>query len=356
MISKFLLVSLARSALAFKAHADEDIGLCCLCDDCKRAVKGRGDMFINDNGMTCDTMALKMSDPTLFSDGSAKCSSMQDKYRQTCCDKSFEPTPVLQPEEDPQEEISKYPKGSEPKCDLCPDGSRPGKPNTVTAVLYMDGNPTCKDLYFMGRTGNILDRLCAPLQDYFYEPCGCGEKPSTNGNQGNGGVNQGSGGGNQGNGGVNQGNGNQGNGVNQGNGRGNQSNGGNQGGKPDDNDNDNDNNDGITVVITPSDQDTGNQDAVEEPQSNNGGNQGGAPDTDNDGTDGITIIVHTEDTSTTAAKEGDSAISNNDNLPDRKDPPEDGPDKIVIVVGEEDRARDGEVRGRGGTRNLRGES
>lgn len=63
--------------------------------------------------------------------------------------------------------------GGEPKCDLCAGGSYPTKPNVVTAVLYIPGNPKCGDLYKMGRQGRIIDTLCKPMRQYFRSPCGC---------------------------------------------------------------------------------------------------------------------------------------------------------------------------------------
>lgn len=103
--------------------------------------------------------------------GSAVCVKEQDLYRRSCCDPTYNPLPVVQsPTASPG---SNYPQGNEPVCDLCMDGSYPTKPNTVTAVLYIPGNPTCQDLYWMGLSGNIADYMCYPLQDYMQEPCGC---------------------------------------------------------------------------------------------------------------------------------------------------------------------------------------
>jgi len=158
--------------------------LCCLCDECYRPVAGRGNHYLTQNGDTCNTMYLQMTDPTNDSrPGTSECSRLQNMYRRTCCDSSFSPQTLAQNEQATEAQIyaQKYSVGDEPHCDLCEDGSYPGTPNTVTAVLYMPGNPTCKDLYWMGRRGRILDRLCNPLVDFFEKPCGCGK--STNGNQ-----------------------------------------------------------------------------------------------------------------------------------------------------------------------------
>jgi hypothetical protein len=107
------------------------------------------------------------------------------------CDSSFTPIPVVQaPQPAP---VSNMPKGDEPYCDLCLDGSYPNRPNTVTAILYMEGNPTCHQLYHMGRTGNIPDRLCNPLVDFFQAPCGCGTSSNNGGGSSNGGATSASG-------------------------------------------------------------------------------------------------------------------------------------------------------------------
>jgi hypothetical protein len=58
-------------------------------------------------------------------------------------------------------------------CSLCHDGSFPKKPYTYAAILGIQGNPTCEDLYWMGLVGAITDQLCKPLQNYYDTPCGC---------------------------------------------------------------------------------------------------------------------------------------------------------------------------------------
>jgi len=89
-----------------------------------------------------------------------------------------------------------YPQGDNDPCEVCyKDNSFPSKPFTVTAILYMPGNPTCEDLFYMGRQGSIPNRLCYPLQDYMQGPCGCdgsggggGGSPPSGGGGGSGGV------------------------------------------------------------------------------------------------------------------------------------------------------------------------
>lgn len=141
-----LLLSVLVGIVTRPVQGDADIGLCCLCNDCGAAVNGRGSMFITQDGFTCDSMALWMADSRNAGQGSPTCKTYKSKYRQMCCDRTFTPIPVAQP--DPGEEVVNLPDGGEPHCDLCTRGTYPGRPNTVTAVLYIPGNPTCKDLYW----------------------------------------------------------------------------------------------------------------------------------------------------------------------------------------------------------------
>lgn len=165
-----LLATVANTQTA----ADDDIGLCCLCNDCFFPPSGRGDFFVNQDGLTCNELALEMADPENASTrGSGACRRLQRSFRQICCDASFDPPQVAQaPTPAP---VINLPYGNEPVCNVCHDAAFPGLPKTVTAVLYIDGNPTCEQLYYMGLYGLILDRLCNPLQDYLAQGCGCGE-------------------------------------------------------------------------------------------------------------------------------------------------------------------------------------
>jgi len=132
-------------------------------------VGDRGGLFLDSYGLTCGGLELNMTG--VYSPGSAECADLQGKYRKSCCDATYTPIPVEQPPTPPPG--SSYPQGNEPICDICLDGSFPTKPFSVTAVLYIPGNPKCEDLFWMGRAGTIPGRLCYPLQDYMQVPCGC---------------------------------------------------------------------------------------------------------------------------------------------------------------------------------------
>lgn len=77
---------------------------------------------------------------------------------------------------------------SYPICDLCFGGGYPNKPYTITAVQYINGNPTCADLYLMGLNGEIDPLLCYPMQLYMQKPCGCFTQDEDNWNETNWGT------------------------------------------------------------------------------------------------------------------------------------------------------------------------
>jgi hypothetical protein len=59
-------------------------------------------------------------------------------------------------------------------CEICKNGGFPGTPSTVTAVLYIPGNPTCGQLYEMGQNSQIPSRLCKPIRASILQAdCGC---------------------------------------------------------------------------------------------------------------------------------------------------------------------------------------
>lgn len=147
---------------------------CCLCEECD--IPPRATLYVGEDYLTCDQLNWDYVDidPT-----SNKCATMKNTYRTACCDLSVPaPDPVAQ--EPVPSPASQFPQGSNDICHLCLNEQFPEKPYTVTAVLYIDDppNPTCEDLYWMGLTGNIPNRICYPMQDYMEDPCGCNIEPS----------------------------------------------------------------------------------------------------------------------------------------------------------------------------------
>jgi hypothetical protein len=125
----------------------------------------------NNQVMSCNECALKLA--SQYSPGST-CNSQASKFRNACCNKNIKPTVYQKTQAAPK--ANPYAKGPNPSCPVCHYGVSPKKPNTVTAVLGMKGNPTCLELDQMGRAGQITTKMCAPLQDYMDQPCGCNSR------------------------------------------------------------------------------------------------------------------------------------------------------------------------------------
>jgi hypothetical protein len=157
-----------------KVLADAELGFCCLCNRCSYP-GSRADIFLNDSGLSCAKLDSMMFNPGNARPGSASCIQNQNAYRDVCCNpnSSFQSVP----QRATQPPVMNIPQGNEPWCDICLNKSYPAKPYTITTVAYMPGNPTCMDLYWMGRTGNIPGAICYPLQLYMQSPCGCNAVP-----------------------------------------------------------------------------------------------------------------------------------------------------------------------------------
>lgn len=184
----------------------DDIPLCCLCQGCSFAIAGRGDVFVDSMGKTCNDLILEMADDENSSThGSSECRRLQNLHHDRCCNPNHTPTPI------PQNARSgaltggincnKYAMGSRwATCNLCRDGKPPGNLNTAVAVLnpttgqQIPNVSTCRDLYCYGQRRNLEDRLCTPARNFFEEPCGCGRgggSSSTNNNSNGGDDNEG---------------------------------------------------------------------------------------------------------------------------------------------------------------------
>ena len=183
MIRFFLLTVAFTSAVvlpvAVTAGKAED--LCCLCNGCAPVVYDRGDFRVDADGTTCNELFLEMVDK--LAPHSRSCQTNQSRYRKTCCDQDFDPGAPVDQNPTPAPE-SKFEPSNHPPCDLCHNGSYPARPfSTIVAVLdgfipKYPGSHTCDDLYWLGLTGNIVDRACNPLQDFAHVSCGCGKGPT----------------------------------------------------------------------------------------------------------------------------------------------------------------------------------
>jgi hypothetical protein len=179
--------ALARTLLSLfiaVAVADEDIGLCCLCDGCFPAVQGRGDLAVNDAGYTCTELILDMADTdNHILQGNKACTQLQFYHHNRCCNAAHDPADIVQaPTNSPGDA---YPSGPNGWCDLCFNGNYPSKPTTIVAVLDYPLVSTCRDLYWRGQKGYFTDSWCAPLRNFYVEPCGCNVPDDSSGGTGN---------------------------------------------------------------------------------------------------------------------------------------------------------------------------
>ena len=154
--------------------------ICKLCGSTPVPPLARHDTFVNSFGYTCiDKAGEAMGLP----DGSNACSNIKKRYQQMCCDLSVEP-PVFEQTMDKieHEEGNMFARGPHPPCHICPiikdgrvhKGKYPGDPNHKAAIL---GETTpvqnCRGLFWFGRLGNVEERLCRPMQNYYKVPCAC---------------------------------------------------------------------------------------------------------------------------------------------------------------------------------------
>jgi len=117
-----------------------------------------------------------------FDEYTGECNSGRAPYKQKCCTSQAQfpvtdvpqPQPTLAPNE-------VRPQGIHPLCDICFNKQYPGKPYTITSVTYVSGNPTCRDLFFMGLNKEIDGAMCYPLQLFMQGPCGCDLPPGPGG-------------------------------------------------------------------------------------------------------------------------------------------------------------------------------
>jgi hypothetical protein len=168
------------------AVANEDYGLCCLCNGCSPAVSGRGNLAVDDQGYTCTKLILDMADSTNdIRQGNAACISLKGRWYNHCCNPNHSPAVIAQaPTSSPGDA---YSQGPNSWCDLCANGKFPGKPTTVIAVLDHPLVSTCRDLYWRAQKGYFEDRLCLPLRNYYVTPCGCNDDTTSTGGSSNGG-------------------------------------------------------------------------------------------------------------------------------------------------------------------------
>lgn len=122
------------------------------------------DNFYVEQGLSCNQIYLNATRSTSF------CNVIKQKYK-ICCSE-VQQTPTKTPVSTP----SFFP-GINKICMLCRNGKEPKYKNTFIESYFING--TCSQLYYMGLTGNIEERLCYPLQLYSKLPCGCDDDNQT---------------------------------------------------------------------------------------------------------------------------------------------------------------------------------
>lgn len=164
----FFLVMANLLSSRFSVQAE-----CCLCAGCRGVDPSKygyelySDEF--EDQMSCVELDWKV-------DGlnGNSCSAETNKWRKCCCSNgnangcpaSLDAVPTDPPRVN-------FPAGNYPYCDLCKNGQYPKSPYSVATIASIPGNPTCSDLYWMGRSNNIPASICYPVQNFLEEPCGC---------------------------------------------------------------------------------------------------------------------------------------------------------------------------------------
>jgi hypothetical protein len=141
---------------------------CCLCGDCSTVPKERQGWYVDENQKTCTGLDFEFF---RLKPRSEQCFEAQRQYRETCCNTKCTPPAPIEQEWEPVSVW--FPEGRFGYCDLCKNGQYPRSPYNVTTIATVPGNPTCADLYWMGRTNNIPASICYPIQNFMEAGCGC---------------------------------------------------------------------------------------------------------------------------------------------------------------------------------------
>ena len=184
--TSFVLLFLTSLLLGCRAAIDDEV--CCLCGGCY-GVNNQKYSFIltsqNFGTISCTELDFQMGDleiskssPKYSASDVGICNANRAQHRQCCCTPDNTCQSGERPVTDPPKPTNNFPAGNYPTCHLCQDQGYPGNPFTVATVAYIPGNPSCADLYWMGRTNNIPEALCYPLQGFMANPCGCSGGPA----------------------------------------------------------------------------------------------------------------------------------------------------------------------------------
>jgi hypothetical protein len=124
-------------------------------------------------GKTCAAISIETAASAPL--GSQACTDLQNTYFQRCCSGtqpagSQVATGLAVGQSIPQVAYV----GPNPPCNVCKDGDYPYATSMVMNFLYI-GVGSCAQYYVMGKQGLISANMCAPVQFFANEPCGCGQ-------------------------------------------------------------------------------------------------------------------------------------------------------------------------------------
>lgn len=142
-------------------------GPCCMCDGCIGA-SDRANTVVDNSGMTCQEYIISLA--SKYDASTSQCSTLSSIHYDRCCTNGpF----VLQ--KDSRKHYCSYVDKSDvgPFCNLCANGRYPLRPNTISTIHGVAGNPSCANLYCLSRRGHIPKDICRPMQDFMDIPCGC---------------------------------------------------------------------------------------------------------------------------------------------------------------------------------------
>jgi hypothetical protein len=169
-----LLSSLPRSEFSpGLTSGNKGQTLCLLCENGLSGLK-RPNYVADALGNTCAQLTLQASiDANKGKLDDAGCVAKQQAYNSLCCGQ--EPAGGLPdicqlPPPPPPE--PRPPSGPYQPCSVCRNGQTPKNASMVITMLYV-GSATCTQMDRYAKDGQIATHLCAPLQYFAEEPCGC---------------------------------------------------------------------------------------------------------------------------------------------------------------------------------------
>lgn len=154
----FLIIDLASSICSLCSHENNpDVGVDGLVHPAA---------YTDSKGKTCANL---MVDLFRLDAGDPVCVKQYKENHKRCCHiEGDSDIPQDPPPPPPQFSID----GPFKKCDLCLNGSYPTATGMVINMLYI-GVGSCVQYYQLGQRGWIQNHLCAPLQFFARDPCGC---------------------------------------------------------------------------------------------------------------------------------------------------------------------------------------